>query len=47
MKSYTIKYQFFKIIKSYPIVASNYSDAVNQFEFKTGINKKQIIQVLK
>ena len=46
MKKYTIKYQFFKVIKSYSIVAINYNDAVNEFVFKTGISRKNIINVI-
>jgi hypothetical protein len=46
MRKYTIKYQFFKVIKSYEIVAINYNAAINDFVFKTGISRKNITKVI-
>ena len=46
MKSYSIKYQWFKIIKTEQVSAIDYAAAQLEFERTTQISKKFIIKIV-
>jgi len=45
MKVFKIRYQFFKLIKTYKIQAYDYAEAIKSFTEKTGLDKTKILSV--
>lgn len=45
MRMFKIRYQFFRVVKTYIIQAYDYSEAVKSFIEKTGVDKTKIISV--